>query len=75
MDALKKWVGSMIRKGLFAVAGVWIAKLIESGVLTDGDITRIIEIAGALLVMAITSLWSSVILPWIKKIMTKKVST
>ena len=72
MSGLQKWLGSIIRKGLFAVASVWIAKLIEAGVLTEGDITRFIEILVAGLIILGTSLWSSVILPWLKKILTRK---
>jgi len=75
MIAFKKWLGSEIRKLLFLAAGALILKLIEAGVLTEGDITRFIAILVAGLIILGTSLWSSVILPWLKKILNKKTTT
>ena len=71
MEILKKLVGKWFRKVVFTFGAVWIAKLIESGVLTDGDVERIVEIAVAALFLLIPALWTDVILPWIKKATAK----
>ena len=58
MTALKALIASLIRKALFGAGAVWIAKLIEQGILTDGDVTRFIEIAAAGTLIVVPALWT-----------------
>lgn len=65
-DGARKFVASLIRKVLFAGGGVWLINLVERGVLTDADVTRLIEIAVALALMACSALWT-LVKTWLAK--------
>ena len=68
----KKWLGSEFRKLLFWAAGALIAKMIAAGIFNEADIDRFVVVVVAGLILVVTSLWSSVILPWIKKILNEE---
>jgi len=66
MEAIKKIVASWVRKAVFAGGSVWLTKLIEAGVVTEGDIDRGIEIGIAIAMIVIPALWTPV-KAWIMK--------
>jgi len=51
---------SQVRKIIYAACAGWITVLVEKGVLTSGDVDRMIQIGIALALMAAVSLWTFV---------------
>lgn len=62
---MNAWLATVIRKSVFAVAIVWIGKLVENGVLTQGQADQFIEAAVAILVAVAVACWSKYIAPWL----------
>lgn len=60
------FIGTLIRKIVFAIAGGFIAKIVASGVLTQGQIDAWIELTVAILAAVLVACWTKWILPWIK---------
>lgn len=58
MDSIKILLASVVRKLVFSAGAVWIAKLVEQGVLTNADVDRAVEIAMALALIGGSALWS-----------------
>lgn len=65
-DGVKKFLASLIRKVLFAGGGLWLIRLVNQGVLTDADVTRLIEIAAALALVAGSAVWT-LVKAWLAK--------
>lgn len=61
------FIGSVVRKVVFFVAGSWITKLIQSGIFEQGQIEQWIELTMAILVAGIVAVWSRYILPWLQR--------
>ena len=57
---LKHLVMKTLRKIVFGTCAIWVAKLLATGVVTEGDINHWVEIAAALLIMIGTALWTTI---------------
>ena len=60
------WITSLLRKLVFAGAATWIAKIVDSGVLSQGQLDAWLEASIALAVALVMACWSKWILPWIQ---------
>ena len=65
------WITSVLRKIVFAAASGVIAKIVASGVLTQGQIDAWIEMTIAVIAAVLVACWSKWILPWIQKLLGK----
>ena len=63
---MNAWMGSLVRKVIFAVAGGWIAGLVSSGALEQGQADAWIEATVAVLAALAVAAWTKFILPWLQ---------
>ena len=61
---LQKIITDIARMALFAFAANKLARLVESGLITQGDINAICDALFAVLVTVVVAVWSNVIRPW-----------
>lgn len=65
------WIASVLRKAIFAVGAGWVAKLVGSGVLEQGQVDAWIEATVAVLAAVLVACWSKWIKPWLAAKMAK----
>jgi hypothetical protein len=66
---LKQLIYSGLRKLVFGAGAVWVAWLVKNGICTEADVTRVIEVAAAALMLAVPLLWT-----FVKAMLEKRVT-
>lgn len=61
------FVGSIMRKIVFFLAGTQITKLIQSGIFEQGQVEQWIELTVAILAAVFVACWTKYIAPWLKR--------
>lgn len=61
------FVGSIMRKIVFFLAGTQITKLIQSGVFEQGQVEQWIELTIAILAAVFVACWTKYLQPWFNR--------
>ena len=64
---MKVFVGSIMRKIVFFLAGSWITKLIQSGIFEQGQIEQWIELTLAILTAVLVACWTKYLAPRLQR--------